>query len=187
MLRKFYHISGLVFPLIIYCYSREAAIYAAGSIFIAILLIDLCRLRMPALNRGLFDKFPTLFKKEEFGRVSGSPYFLGGVLCSLLFFSPGAASGGIILLSVGDMSASLAGERIGRHSVFGKTLEGSLSFFITGTAALFIFNSAVGAGLTVVSILTATAVCSVIELLPIGVNDNLLIPPVGSLLLALFL
>lgn len=66
--------------------------------------------------------------------VSGSPpVFLAAALTTLLFPRPiAAASLGVMLTA--DTAAALIGRRFGRHKINGgKSAEGTLAFFVTGT------------------------------------------------------
>ena len=185
MYRKLYHISGLVFPLIMALWSRQAALLVSGSFLLLIVIFDAARLASEAFNRLVFRLIPFMFKPREVSTLSGSPYFMAGVFLSLLLFDPHAAAGGIIYLSLGDMTAALAGERYGKTVMFGKTLEGAAAF----AAATFLAVSALSlAGvleLSLAGIAAGALICAAVELIPLGIDDNLLIPLAGSVTLAL--
>lgn len=70
----------------------------------------------------------------------GAPVLMAAALVNLLFPAPIAGASLAVMLT-GDAAAALIGRKFGRHQlVNGKSLEGSLSFIVTG----YIFLAAVG-------------------------------------------
>jgi len=106
--------------------------------------------------------------------------FFAGCLFAVLLFPPLIAALAILVLSVGDGAAALIGHYLGRHKLFnGKTLEGSVAFFISAFVVLVLFIAPTKAG---VIALTAAAT----ELTtPAYLDDNLSIPIITGLLLSL--
>ena len=86
-------------------------------------------------------------------------------------FSKPVAVAALSFLIVGDTVAALVGRAIGRVRIFGKTLEGSLACFAACLVIGWVIPELTW-GVTVVGALMAT----LIELLPIPLDDNLRIP-----------
>ncbi len=184
MHRKLFHLSGLVFPVIAALFSVKAALAVSGSFLFLITSFDAVRMVSPGFNSRVFSAFRPFFKPGEYSSFSGSPYFMGGVFFSLLLFEPGAAAGGIIYLSIGDMSAVLIGERFGKHKLFGKSLEGSAGFIVITFLVLSGLSYSGVLDIGILPALAGSVVCAAVELLPLKVDDNLLIPLAGSGVLA---
>ena len=114
-----------------------------------------------------------LRKREQESFVLG-PVTLGlGALLALLLFPPKAATVAVFALAFGDSAATLAGGFLGRiRPAFmgGKSLEGSLACLaVTALAAYLVcgdWRIALAAGL----------VSMVVDALPFGDFDNLLLP-----------
>jgi glycerol-3-phosphate acyltransferase PlsY len=105
----------------------------------------------------------------------GSTYFLFSTILTILLFPKSIAIASLFILIVADTAAALVGRGIGRISIFGKTLEGSLAFFFSSLLIVWIYpnlNRFPG-GLAALG-------ATVIEILPIKVNDNLTIPLVAG-------
>ncbi len=185
MFRKLYHLGGLIFPLILILFSRRIAIEVCGVLFILVLIFDLFRLQWKEFNLLIIKKLPIRFKKKELKNFSGSPYFLGGCLLTLVLFQPEYAIGGIICLSIGDLSAVTIGRNFGRIRIFNKTLEGTLAFMVDAAITLFIVRYFGIINLPTTAIISAAVITAVVELLPIKIDDNLTIPIIGALVLKL--
>ena len=191
MLRKFYHLGGLFFVAAALYISPAAAKTACGIMLGIIIGVDVLRLNISSFNNWLFSAFPGLFKEKERNSFSGSPYFLGGVLLSLVLFDVKFASCGIVILCFGDSSASLIGSRIGRIRIADKSLEGSIAFIIAATLFVYILTLIAPevkglSGIPLKNIFTASAVCALLELIPAKyIDDNLVIPVAGSFILKL--
>jgi len=185
MFRKFYHLLGLIFPILLIIFSRKFALYAAGAAFVVSFAFDFIRLTFRSVNKHIFREIGFMFKPREKRTISGSPYFLAGVFITMLLFDPVYATGGIIFLGVGDASAAVIGSRFGRVPIRDKTLEGSLAFVVSTVIVLLVLKYAGVLPLKIPGIIAAAVVCSLVELFPLEVDDNFLLPIVGGLVLTL--
>lgn len=99
-------------------------------------------------------------------------YWLLSCLLLLLFFDLNIAYASILILAFGDTAASFVGRNMGRMKNplnEKKTVEGSLAFFATSVFAAMLFIP------TYMAIVVAFIV-SIIEALPLRINDNLAVP-----------
>ena len=104
---------------------------------------------------------------------------------SLALFPLSAATVGILVLAVGDGAASLTGRLFGRTALAynpQKTLVGSLTVFVVGAVVAMSY-------LPLGWSLAVGIVASLLESLPLGAYDNLLLPvaSAGMVVLALAL
>ena len=132
-------------------------------------------LRLTGMNIPVFSSLNRLASRpRDAGRFVMGPVTLGlGALIALLMYPSPAASIAIYALAFGDGFASLAGKFFGKRRpafLYGKSVEGSLACF---TAAL-ISAYAVSGNMRIA--LTAAFTAMVVEALPIGDYDNLLLP-----------
>tara|TARA_B100001559_G_C15954288_1_gene373542 strand:- start:254 stop:508 length:255 start_codon:yes stop_codon:yes gene_type:complete len=84
-------------------------------------------------------------------------------------------------MSYSDTAAAIIGKMYGKTKIFKKTLEGSLAFFITSLIIILVMIPEVNLGLGLVAILAAT----IVESLPISVDDNLSVPLIIALILSI--
>ena len=112
-------------------------------------------------------------QRDECKFVLGPVTLVLGIVFAALVLPLSCAKIGIFALAFGDGLASLAGKLFGRLKILhtgGKTLEGSLTCF----AAVFI-STYIVTGLSIVSLIIAL-VAMLIEVLPLGDWDNMIIP-----------
>ena len=132
-------------------------------------------LRLSGVKIPVFSPLSRMASRpRDTGRFVMGPVTLGlGALIALLLYPSPVASIAIYALAFGDGFASLAGKFFGKWRpafLYGKSVEGSLACF---TAAL-ISAYAVSGSMRIA--LTAAFTAMVVEALPIGDYDNLLLP-----------
>jgi dolichol kinase len=174
--RKAVHLATLVVPLGYALTSEETVLLFLVPFFICFLSVDLLRHFHSGLA-SLFRKyfFGRVLREEEGSSFMGSTYFLFSTLLTLLLFPKQIAIASLLILILADTAAALVGRGIGRISILGKTLEGSLAFFVTSLLIVLILPD-----LDLVSGSLAALAATVIEILPIKLNDNLTIPLVAG-------
>jgi len=182
--RKFIHLIPLSIPLVStfdILQKRELLIVVGVAAFLA-LSIDLARMRRGAVSRIFSQMFGSLLRAGERRTFIGSSYYLLGIFLALLMFPKPVAEASMYILIIGDTMAAIVGMTWGRTKIWGKSLEGSLAFFLSSCAVLAILGR-VGPQIAVVGALVAT----IVELLPLPVNDNLTIPISSGLSMYLLL
>jgi dolichol kinase len=120
------------------------------------------------------------FDRKERLTAKGAITFFAGTLVAILLFAPLYAALSILVLSISDALATIAGYYAGRHRLIkNKTVEGSLVFCVCTFLILFLFVAPPKALLTAV-IASATELAT-----PAYLDDNITIPFVTGLLLSL--
>jgi len=172
--RKSLHLTGLLVPLSYYLFGRELTLtFIALAFFVFVVLepfriIEELRDRIKKrlriyVDEDIFEKVEELEKRideitreHERYRVAAHIYFAAASFTVVYFFPREIAVGAISVATVGDALAAIIGKSLGRHRFFnGKSLEGSLAFFLSGLAILW---PLVGLPLAVVGALTGTLV-----------------------------
>lgn len=124
-----------------------------------------------------------MLRVRELRGVSGFTYLVSGTFICVLFFDRPVALAAIFFFIVGDGLAALVGRVWGRTPLMAqKTLEGSLACFCS--------NLLVGLaipGLPPVVALIGAAVSTLVELIPVPVDDNFSVPVVSGLVMHLAL
>jgi dolichol kinase len=170
--RRVFHASSgvaLAFGPGVFGLDRIGVLATVGSLLVGALAIDLARLRVPALNRLFFRTLSALASPREARGLASSSWYLLGVLLAYAFF-PSHAVPAILVLGFADPAASVVGRRWGRVR-FGKgTMEGAAAFLVVSSIVL----AATGGG--VLQALVVALLVTVVELLPIPLDDNLTVP-----------
>ena len=178
LLRRVWHVLGglaLVLPYASGALARET--YAAGLalLLLALLAVDLLRLRHPATNALFTRLLRDLLLPRDLTGLNGTTYFVAGILLAVLLLPREPAVVGALFLVLGDSAAGVVGRRWGRTRLRrgGKSLEGSAACFVVCllvAAPLVGWLAAVG----------GAAAASLAEALELPLDDNLLIPPLAG-------
>jgi len=176
MLRKLFHFSGIVMPIIYLLTDKTVALMVAAGIFTADIVLE--TLRIKGFMRVAFIE--KNMKKRESNRLSGSFFYVLSGLITIILFGKNIAISSLFVLSVADPLSSLVGNKFGRVRFLGKSLEGTMTFFVVAFLILRFFSFSIpiaGAG---------AAIASLTELFSSGfVDDNLSIPLITALALSL--
>lgn len=84
----------------------------------------------------------------------------------------------IVFLTFGDIFAKFIGLEFGRVKIFGKTLEGSVGFFISSLAVGWLWSQVIPFSINLLFLGALAATFT--ELLPIGISDNFAIPLISA-------
>jgi dolichol kinase len=178
--RKLFHLFGGLGLLSVYfILSRELALIFYAFLFVIVLALDLVRLRVPAFNQFFFARFGSFIRPSEATKLTGTPPYILGIGLSLFFFRTDVAAAAICFLAFGDVAATTVGERYGNIKIGRKSLEGTLAFIVAAAGAGLLLL-VVGIALPTGIIMLGTLVAASVELLPLPVNDNLVIPLVAG-------
>lgn len=174
--RKIFHLLGGVGLLSLYfVFSRSTAFAVYGALIVIVLLLEIIRLNFPDLNKYISTHLDGVIRANEAQKMTGTVPYILGVGLSLYAYSTPVAAAAICFLAFGDVAATTIGERYGKTKIGGKSLEGTAAFIVASLLVGFLLPVA---GLQLASwvmVLGALAAAG-IELLPLSLNDNLMIP-----------
>ncbi|MDP6668794.1 MAG: hypothetical protein QF492_02635 [Candidatus Krumholzibacteria bacterium] len=170
--RKGIHIAASVFPLAIWQFGKSQVWWPLVGLTVLILVMDITRLNHHRFRRFIRHMFGGALRSHEDRELLGSSYLLLATLL-VLHYSPSKELAVVSLgyLVAGDGLAGLVGKRYGRHHIaFGKSWEGTTAGFIANLlVGLMVFQEFPIA-------LFGAVIASIIELLPMPLDDNLAIP-----------
>ena len=178
--REDIHAAGFFVPVIAGMIGIQ--IVAFIIIVIAILYTTSELLRLEGRNLPVISAITNhaASQSELYGFAAAPLYFAFGILATLLLFPTRAGGAAIAMFCLGDSAASLFGGMISNSLPFnkGKTWEGSLAGFFFAFLAGSFFVSPVLA-------LVGAAIAMTVEVLPLPVNDNVLVPIITGAALTL--
>jgi len=174
--RGLFHIfGGLFIPIAALFLPRMVLVISLCVVTFIFLTFELVRFRAPGINRWFFSFCKPLLREKEVSRLTGTSHMLIASLIAFLAFQRDIAVLALCFLAVGDALATLVGKHIGKRRLLGKTLEGDLACFISCIAVGLVFYYA-GLNIPLLTILVGAAGATIVEAVPLPVNDNLTMP-----------
>ena len=175
VIRSLIHLVGMSIPFLVDIFGRVLVLSAISILALLQLLSEFVRpggKRLPILG-----SIVALARKHD-GKLETAPIFFGiGVSITLVVFEADIGFAAIAIISIGDMSAKLAGAQFGRHPILfnkRKTIEGSIVGFSLAFLGALIF-------IPVTPALIGAAVGMLVEALPVRIDDNLSVPLAAGL------
>ncbi|ASJ05591.1 diacylglycerol/polyprenol kinase family protein [Thermococcus barossii] len=172
--RKSLHLTGLLVPVSYLLFGRDLTLTFIGLAFFIFVVLEPFRIieelrdnikrRLKIyVDNDVMERVEVLEKQideitrgHERYRVAAHIYFAAAAFIVVYFFPEEIAIGAIAVATVGDALAAIIGKTLGRHRFSnGKSLEGSLAYFISGVLILY---PLVGPLLAVVGSLTGALV-----------------------------
>jgi dolichol kinase len=169
--RKALHFSSSWVPIVYYLIPEhvgKAALLAAAAVFLA---LDVLRLNVPRVSEAFNRVFGEMVRKHESSTLLGSTSMVISALLAVYCFEKNVAVAAMLFLTVGDSMAGLMGTRYGKTHIFGKTLEGSLACF-----AVCVLVVTIMPGIPFAAGIAGAFVATLVEVLPIPLDDNFRIP-----------
>ena len=182
LMRKSIHICNSLFAYSLFFFNQRDFAIVIGICTIGIILFEIARVKSRKVSTFFIKIFgPIIRDFEGGGRLTGATYVMVSSFFVLLFFDKYVCITSILIMSYSDTAAAIIGKMYGKTKIFKKTLEGSLAFFITSLIIILVMVPEVNLGLGLVAILAAT----IVESLPISVDDNLSVPLIIALILSI--
>lgn len=178
--RKAVHLATLIIPIGYGLTSDAAILTYLVPFFLLYLSVDLLR-HFHSGVASLFRKyfFGRVLREKEGSTLMASTYFLFASILTILLFPKSIAITSLLILILSDTAAALVGKEFGRTRLFEKTFEGSLAFFISSLLIVWLYP-----GLDRISGSLAALGATVIEALPIPLDDNLTVPLVAGTIMS---
>ena len=136
LLRRLFHVTGMVIPLTYLFWGKLEAIALAILVLVLLSTAEILRLKGildPSFVRGQL-------KEQERRRPTGALSYAGSCLLTMLIFSKPVAVAGMFVLALSDPLSSLIGSKWGRCRFFGKSLEGTSAFLFSSLIILACFR-----------------------------------------------
>lgn len=181
--RKGIHLIGLIVPIVYSFTEQRTIIVIVGILTLIALLIELLKWLSPSFLKLFVRIFsPTLRPQERKGGFTGATYYLIGSFVCVFVFEKTLAIVCICFLILGDLFAAIIGKQWGRTKLVSqKSLEGSLACF--AVCALIALSMKIHP----IIALTGAAVATLIELFPLGLDDNVAMPLISGIVMHLMI
>jgi len=135
LFRKLIHLFSLSIPIVYYFIPTETAAIILGILAAVALIIDLGRYLHPETGKIFYKMFGFLLREHELDHkkknLNGATYVLISALISVLIFPKVIFISAFSILIISDSAAALVGRKFGRRKFLSKSLEGTLTFFIS--------------------------------------------------------
>ena len=182
--RKIWRLGALFFPILYLFQPKEILLLISGILLAIFAFLEAYRLTHPKINRKVYHKLHWIMKEKEKYKISTSTLFLLALFLTILIFPKEIAILALVFLIFGDSAAEIIGLKFGTLKLIGKkSLQGSLGCFIFCLifGLIFAYFLQVAFGIVLIGAVAAT----VIELVPVKIDDNFTIPLVSALIMFL--
>ena len=179
--RKGIHVASGVVPLsYAFCDHKPVFMVVLGAMLAGMLLVELLRRHPNPLGRLFEIWFGFMLRAKESERLLGATHYcLASLMCVWLLPRPAAVLG-LLFLAVGDSAASLVGITWGRIRIGGKSLEGTVAFWIAASLVALAAHGGWPEHYPLVPGLIAAVVAALAELLLQRFDDNWTVPLAGG-------
>lgn len=175
--RKLVHLGFIILPLELL---HEVLPWPRGKsefrvLFVALVVgaiaVDLLRLHDSRVKRFFKQFFGEMIREHEQLSLLGSTYLLIAALLAIEILPQPVAAAALGFTVLGDAMGALVGRAYGRHKFFNKSLEGALGCFV----ACVVWGAYVATfgHLPWNVMLVGALVATIVEMLPIPLDDNL--------------
>jgi len=185
--RKALHLCALVLPLGYMVAPRKLALLVLAVCAFIVIFADLLKYYNKSFRKTFVAFFGSMLRRKEIKRFTAATYIMSAMLICALAFDKWVAVLVLVFIINGDLAAAIFGKRFGKHRTIGKkTLEGSIAFFLISYASgialkLLAGHYFIAAPWTALFIGAMSA--TVVESLPLGIDDNLTVPVLTGLAL----
>ncbi|NUN10655.1 MAG: dolichol kinase [Ignavibacteriaceae bacterium] len=181
LIRKMIHLCSLGIPIVYYFIPRNDAIIILSAMALFAITLDLGRYFSPGIGRIFYRFFGFMLRDHELDQkkknLNGATYVLLSALLCVILFPKVIFLTAFSILIISDTMAALIGRKYGKHKFLAKSLEGTVTFFITGIIVILFTPKLVHVPAEYYLAIFACAVGAIVENVSWGIaDDNLSIP-----------
>jgi dolichol kinase len=182
LIRKGIHILSLLIPIVYYHIDTILVLKILLPLTALFLLFDWLSKKVGIVQHYMFTYFGSILRHHELNdkfALNGASWVMVAACITILIFPKIIAIAALSVLVISDVSAALFGRRFGKIPFFGKTLEGSTAFVITGVLTILFIGNIAGLSINFfISGAIAVIIAAFCELFSkrFYLDDNLSIP-----------
>lgn len=175
--RKVLHVGSVLIPLTYAFVPRWVMLWVLGACVVIAAIVEVLRYTSAAFHTLFRHWLGFMVRSVEWHRLTGATYVLVGGLLTVALFPKRIAIVVLVVQSISDSAASLIGLHFGRSRFLGKSLAGSLAFFLTAVAILwYALPESQGIAFLAAVVATLAEALPAPKLGPVELNDNLTVP-----------
>ena len=186
-LRKSIHLGSGVAPFLYLLLGRTLSLWIATPIMVLFVLADLVRTSRRDVRHAYNRFFGHIMRADEARHFCGATYITIAIVACIYLFDRPIVVAALLFMSVSDALASLVGMGVGGPKLMGKTLAGSLTFFLSAfVIALLCLPSRPFVALAGAVVATAMEAWP-LRIGLLRIDDNLTVPLVSGLVMTALL
>jgi len=140
--RKLFHLTNLAIPVIYFFIPKETALLILIPLTVAMIGADLLRFYYRPFRKLFHYLFGFLLRRSEQDtstlRLNGATFVLISATICIAIFPKLFAVIGLVTLTFADGAAALFGKRFGSRPFLGKSVEGSMAFFVAAIIVVLV-------------------------------------------------
>lgn len=174
--RRLWHlVGGSLFPVLALFISTPALLISLGATAALSVAFEITRFTSHSLNQWTVTHLRVILKQQERFHLTGTTYLLISSFAVFVLFDKYVAITSLLFVAIGDLMATIIGVKFGRRRIFDKSLEGSLAC-LASCLLIGLGMSRVSPVLVLPAAIAGAISATLVELLPIPIDDNLTIP-----------
>lgn len=180
--RKLLHLSSIWIPFFFYYLPRTAVLWFLVPLTLISLILDYGRYYSRAIDMFVQSLFGSIMRTHEQATgkklLSGATYIFISATLTILIFPRNIAVAAFAMLIVCDAASALIGRRFGKHRIFDKSWEGTVTFAVFGCVVVLVTPKVYGRWEEYVIGFAAAIIGAAIELVSskLRLDDNLSVP-----------
>lgn len=183
--RKLIHLSSSAIGFFYLLNSKDLTLTILVILFLITLSVDFLRYFSPAFNNFFLSILRPILRGHEADSkkivFTGSTCLLFSCIVCIYFFPKEIAVMAILILTICDTTAALIGKNFGKISYHNKTVEGTVTFFITGAIIVLLTPKITNTVTEYFIAFFALLLASLSEFLLSKIDDNISVPLVFSI------
>jgi dolichol kinase len=181
LVRKLIHLFSLSIPILYYFIPTSTSIIILSAFTAFAFVVDGGRFVSKSFANLFYRLFGFLLRKHELDKekknLTGATYVLLSALICALIFPKVIFVTAFTILIISDTMAALIGRKFGKRKFLSKSLEGTLSFFISASIVVLLTPKVGNYTMEFVIGFIAAFVSAIIENISSGyADDNLSVP-----------
>ena len=180
LLRQLIHLSSAAFPVFYLFTSRNLNIVILSVALTILVAIDVLRYYSKNFRNFYFRMLRHILRTFEQNDhqviFTGATYLMFSFLMMVVIFPKPIAISSLFVLVFCDSIAALIGRNFGQSKIGSKTIEGSIAFFFTGIIVILLAPKLTAQFMEYFSAVSALLITTIVELLPLKLDDNITIP-----------
>lgn len=180
LIRKGIHLCSLSIPIVYYHISRESALFILLPVTAAFFITDIARYTIPAVSAWYYRTFGMLLRQHEQDhktrRLTGATNILLSAVVCVALLPKIITVNAFAILIISDTTSALVGRRFGTRRFLGKSLEGTLAFFLSALLVVLIAPKATGTPVEYFLWIAGAAAGALAEASLTRVDDNISVP-----------